>query len=190
MTKEQARVNLSPSIQSAKVAIATATPGKTDIPTDLWLEHIEEIESAIARIRTGDLSDLEASLYSQIKALEKQFFKFSELAAQLYPLNPAAGERAFNMALKAQKQCRQTIATLNELKNPKRATFIKKQQNLLMAQHDQAQPTQHNAQMRSLNPSQQQEVDFNAQMDTRGEREAVPVDPQVEAVAAQHRAAN
>lgn len=190
MTKQQARVNLSPSVQSAKVAIATTITGKTDIPTDLWLEHIAEIEAAIACIRTGDLSDLEASLYSQIKALEKQFFKFSELAAQLYPLNPSAGERAFNMALKAQKQCRQAISTLAEMKNPKRATFIRKQQNNLLLQPDQAQPMQADGQMRSLNPSQQQEAQFNAEMDTRSEGETIPIDPPVAAVAAQHRTHN
>jgi hypothetical protein len=38
------------------------------------------------------------------------------------------------IALKAQNQCRQTLATLGELKNPKRTTFVKQQNNAVNQQ--------------------------------------------------------
>jgi len=45
--------------------------------------------------------------------------------------NPEKAD-TLHLALRAQNECRRSIATLNELRNPKKTVFIKKQQNNLV----------------------------------------------------------
>ncbi|HHZ64023.1 MAG TPA: hypothetical protein EYN67_05445 [Flavobacteriales bacterium] len=80
----------------------------------------------------GDMKRVEAMLLDQSHVLQEIFSKYAlkmgdaEYTSQL--------EVYAKIALKAQNQCRQTLGTLGELKNPKRATFIKQQNNAVNQQ--------------------------------------------------------
>jgi len=85
---------------------------------------VQESREMIAR---GDYSGVEAQLITQAVALQQIF----EVYTQKMITEPYhESQRIFGqMALKAQSQCRKTLSTLVELKNPKNLTFIKEQSN-------------------------------------------------------------
>ncbi|MBW4525394.1 MAG: hypothetical protein KME18_09405 [Phormidium tanganyikae FI6-MK23] len=75
-------------------------------------------------------------LASQIQVLNAIFNRYSQIAIAVMDLNPRMAEGAMHLALRAQNETRRSIATLNELRNPRKTTFIKKnierQQNNLI----------------------------------------------------------
>jgi len=105
------------------------------------MEHdIEEFEEALTptalaqtvrksreMIGRGDYSRIEEQLIAQTVALENMFQIYFEKMLSTEFLG--AQEIFGNLALKAQSQCRKTLSTLVEMKNPKNLTFIKEQMN-------------------------------------------------------------
>jgi hypothetical protein len=76
-------------------------------------------------IKQGDLTEVERILYSQSVTLQTAFNRFMGIAA-LSQDNAETCDRYASLALRAQEQCRKTLATLVDLKNPKKpAQFIK-----------------------------------------------------------------
>ena len=100
-----------------------------------------ELDLVTTRIKNGDLSDLEAILTTQSYVLNALFNDLiakgsaalfdKTFASELLSDRP---KLMFNMALKAQNQCRATIAAIAELKNPKRTTFVRNQLNSIQMQ--------------------------------------------------------
>lgn len=83
----------------------------------------------------GDLRRVEAMLLDQAHVLQAIFTMFTQkMGTAQYIEQLDAYSR---ISLKAQNQCRQTLATLGELKNPKRATFVKQQNNAINQQINQ-----------------------------------------------------
>ena len=87
------------------------------------------------RIQSGDLSRVEAMLIDQAHLLQAMIMYFMQHATRSDLL--AGLDTYSRLALKAQNQCRQTLATLIELKNPKRTQFIKQQNNAVNQQINQ-----------------------------------------------------
>jgi hypothetical protein len=74
-------------------------------------------------VKSGDLSRVEAMLLSQAHALQAIF---TNCAWRMSKAEYLSQHQSYGLlALKAQNQCRATLATLAEIKNPNRATFIK-----------------------------------------------------------------
>jgi hypothetical protein len=74
-------------------------------------------------IQEGDLSRLETMLYSQAQVLGAMFSSYATKMANADHINKL---QVYGLlALKAQNQCRATLATLSEIKNPRAATFIR-----------------------------------------------------------------
>jgi hypothetical protein len=96
---------------------------------------VEELKKANRAVFQGDLRRVEAILLDQSHVLESLFTFFTQKMAHAEYLSNL--ETYSRIALKAQNQCRQTLATLVELKNPKRATFIKQQNNAVNQQINQ-----------------------------------------------------
>ena len=65
-------------------------------------------------------------LASQIQVLNALFHRYSAISMAALEGGRPGWEGALHLALKSQNECRRSIATLNELKNPRKATFIKK----------------------------------------------------------------
>ena len=84
---------------------------------------IETLVDATAKIKKGDLSEIEAMLFNQAKALE-QIFTSSIRTAKAQE-NLLQFQTHFNFALKAQNQSRATLQALIQLKQPNQTSFIK-----------------------------------------------------------------
>ena len=83
------------------------------------------ISEQVTGIKQGDLTEVERILYSQSVTLQTAFNRFMGIAA-ISQDNPERCDRYASLALRAQEQCRKTLATLVDLKNPKKpAQFIK-----------------------------------------------------------------
>jgi hypothetical protein len=82
-----------------------------------------ELVAQCDMVKSGDLSRIEAMLLSQAHALQAIFTNCAWRMSKAEYLNQ---DQTYGLlALKAQNQCRATLATLAEIKNPNRATFIK-----------------------------------------------------------------
>jgi hypothetical protein len=87
---------------------------------------------ADATLRADDTRYLERMLLGQAQTLQAIFTQFT---LQMRQADRLPQFQAFaQIALKAQHQCRQTLATLGELRHPRRATFIKQQNNAVNQQ--------------------------------------------------------
>lgn len=165
--------------RAARRAAATAAPQAVDVPIrskpaakalDVSVGVVnDEMRSHMLRIgeqvKAGDLSGLEEMLGHQAVILGNTFTQFVVMSDGKAINTQAA---ALGVAFRAQNLCRKTVATLNEIKNPRRsATFIKNQQNNLITEGA---------------------TDARAQVDTRTEAIAGSKNPQVATVAEVHRA--
>ena len=87
--------------------------------------------------RTPDL-DGAILLSSQIQVLNAIFNRFTLISMSALESGKPGWEPALHLALRAQNECRRSIVSLNELRNPKKTTFIKKnierQQNNLVVE--------------------------------------------------------
>lgn len=82
---------------------------------------IKETARMAAKVKSGDLSDIEGMLVGQAMALQTMFAHLSRSAAtQEYLMNLQA---MTGLALKAQAACRQTLEALVELKNPRPVVY-------------------------------------------------------------------
>ncbi|MDJ0594493.1 MAG: hypothetical protein QNJ72_31710 [Pleurocapsa sp. MO_226.B13] len=93
------------------------------------------IEETLTKVKSGNLEDLEEILVNQVYVLNGLFNqlviqgKASLTEPAVMRSLPNHPKTMLNVALKAQTQCRATVQTINELKNPKKTTFIKNQLN-------------------------------------------------------------
>ena len=84
---------------------------------------IEHMAESCADGTLGDQSEMQLLLCAQAQVLNTIFCKFTGGMAKAERINELQAYGA--LALKAQNSCRKTIAAIAELKNPKRAVFIK-----------------------------------------------------------------
>ena len=70
------------------------------------------------RVHDNDMTDVEATLVSQATTLNIMFGELSRRAAANLGEYLDASERYLRLALKAQNQCRMTLETLSNIKNP------------------------------------------------------------------------
>ncbi len=103
----------------------TALSDRTDPERDAgWKEEFEA--------RAADsMADAEDMLLSQAQTMDHLFHDYAVLARSNLRGNTRKAEKFMELALKCQNHSRQTIIALMALKNPKRATFVKNQQNVL-----------------------------------------------------------
>lgn len=76
-----------------------------------------------ATAQRGDLAHAEAMLINQASALQSMFVRLSERAMEQAHMPNLEG--LMRMALRAQAQCRTTLDTLAEIKNPRPVAFVK-----------------------------------------------------------------
>jgi len=90
-------------------------------------ESVQEARKMIAR---GDYSQIEEQLITQAMTLQRLFeFYTQEMITSKYI---GAQEIYGNLVLKIQNQARKTLSTIAELRNPKKLTFIKQQNNAMI----------------------------------------------------------
>ena len=88
-------------------------------------EAVGVMREKIARVKAGDLSDVEATLTAQAATLDTVFNELARRAALNMGEHLTATETYLRLAFRAQAQCRATLETLAEVKYPKAATFVR-----------------------------------------------------------------
>lgn len=98
----------------------TAGSNRTDLST-----VVAELERHSKAIKEGDLSGIETMLISQSNTLDSVFTSLALRASRNLDDSKyfKAGEMYLKMALKAQSQCRATLQTLAEMKQPRQITI-------------------------------------------------------------------
>lgn len=79
------------------------------------------------KLNQGDLSEIETMLMTQAETLNTLFNKILVNVSDLQMINQI--QVLTDIALRAQNQSRKTLLVLADLKNPKRAVFIRNQNN-------------------------------------------------------------
>lgn len=88
-------------------------------------EIVEATEAAVEATKRGGTAQADALLTSQAITLNAVFLELSRRAAKNMGEYPAAMERYLRLALKAQAQCRTTLESLAEIRNPMSVAFVR-----------------------------------------------------------------
>lgn len=115
--------------------LATSPTAQATLAMEPWLKPawgdtdvtalLDRLEEQTATLRAGDTSDLEALLFNQALTLQAMFTALSRRAASNVGEYLGAAETYLKLALRAQGQCRATLETLSEMKNPRPVAFVK-----------------------------------------------------------------
>ena len=88
-------------------------------------ESVALIQAKTEQVRSGDLSGPESILTAQAVALDVIFNEMARRAALNMGEHLQATDTYMRLAMRAQSQCRATLQTLGELKNPRQVAFVK-----------------------------------------------------------------
>lgn len=145
---------------------------------------LDEILRQSKQIQNGDLKLIERFLYAQALALDAMF---DRALAQMAGSEWAPQIQLFGaLALKAQAQCRSTLATLAQIKNPDQTTFIKQniqQQNNAVNQQINTSSTVDSKKSEEVANELLKEVKHEA-LECRGAEKAITINTAMETVEA------
>ena len=158
---------------------------------------VAELSKHVADVGNGNMNRPEQILLMQAQTLDVIFNTLAQRAGANVGTHRDASETYLRMALKAQAQCRTTLETLSEIKDPRPTQFIR-QQNVANQQQVNngavspatAAPT-HAHEKSSANPSNELLTEVpHATLDTRGTGATGRVNPQLEALVPVDRPTN
>jgi len=113
-------------VKTAALSINDIHMNKTEIKT-----LADNLQKQVDEVLSGDVNNVESMLMTQAQTLNAIFHRMiTKMAADDY--YPSI-EMYSNIALRAQNQCRQTLAVLGDLKRPQQKTVVQ-QQNLAINQ--------------------------------------------------------
>jgi hypothetical protein len=146
------------------------------------MEIRDFISEVVSNVNDGDLTAPESLLVNQAYTLNRVFHNQITKAHDSKLIEQ--GQFHSDMAFRAQAQCNRTLRTLLEYKNPKRATFIKQQNNLQINHANEEKE-------KSVKPANELlENDHESRLDTRAPQEAIRGDKTLETVERVHRPKN
>lgn len=120
--QQQAKIGMS----SVVVNAATSQEFASRIVGDIDLAECAAVMvEKVRKVQSGDLSELEAILTAQAISFDLIFNALARRAASNIGEYMNAVETYLRVALKAQAQCRATLETLAEIKNPTPSSFVK-----------------------------------------------------------------
>jgi hypothetical protein len=105
---------------STVLCFAKGTCGELDLT-----EAVGVMKEKVANVQAGNLAELEATLTAQAVALNAIFSEMARRASANMGEYLNATETYLRPGLKAQAQCRATLQTLAEIKNPHPVAFVK-----------------------------------------------------------------
>ena len=145
---------------------------------------VGELSKQGALAASGDLSRLEEMMAVQAYTLDALFNEYAKLSRLNLNDHLDASERFMRLALKAQSQCRSTIESLAEVKNPSPVAFVK--QANIASGHQQV----NNGPPRAGNENQSNELleRPDARLDTRAALSTVIGNPALASLGAIDRA--
>ena len=120
--RAMAELALNTAVLNASTAqrFASGTFGTIDLT-----ESLAVMGEKAARVKAGDLTEVEVTLMAQTVALDSIFTELARRAALNMGEYMNATDTYLRLALKAQSQCRATLETLAEIKNPRAVAFVK-----------------------------------------------------------------
>jgi hypothetical protein len=140
---------------------------------------IEMMKQAKA-VHKGDLQGVEGMLLGQASALNAMFNEFARRAALNMGKNSSSVDSYMRLSLKAQAQCRATLQTLAEIKNPRPVAFVK-QANIAhgpqQINNGQAEPAHAHAEEIESTKNELLEVTHGERLDFGAPGAAVNADP-------------
>jgi hypothetical protein len=151
---------------------------------------VDELRQQAATASRGDLQRQEAMLTAQAHTLDTLFNELARRSALNVGEYLDAAERYMRLALKAQSQCRATIETLAEIKNPRPVAFVQ-QANIAHNQqvnNGGAEPSR--ARETENQQSKLLEQTHGERLDTRAPETTGGVNPQLETLGAVQRTKN
>lgn len=176
-----AQVGLSPVVTNAFTArnFISSVVGETDIS-----DVIAVMREKVLAVNGGDLSGVEEMLITQAHALDSIFTEMAKRAALNMGEHLDATQTYMQLALKAQTQCRTTLQTLAEIKNPRPVAFVK-QANISNGPQQVNNGTDSTVRAgKTIEPSTNEQSQDSHELlpHTRAPSFAIPTDPQMEAV--------
>lgn len=162
----------------AAFTISDIHQNNLDIET-LFHDLQEKAENAI----NGGIKDVEKMLLMQAHTLNNLFYNMIKKAAHSQFIDQL--QVYSDAAFKAQKECRKTLGLIADLKNPRRATFIKQQNNALNQQVNNKVATDEiskNSEKNLTNELLQMEKQHGKTLDTGRTFSTIKTDSQLEAM--------
>ncbi len=147
----------------------------------------EIMEAVSKEVNNGNLSSLEEMLTCQAYSLQTLFMTMASKVSGT--ANAEHIELLSKLALKAQNQCRTTVATISEMKNPKRAMFVKQLNQANQMQVNNASDAKPEIQKKNTKPANELlEQTHGERLDTRTTSETIGNDDAIKTVAEINRA--
>ena len=117
-----AEASYDPVARSLLAADVFITPvwGEQDL-----VDRMKALNKQVKNLSNGSLSIVEQTLVAQANTLDAVFNLLTQKAGCQIDSNLDAFERYMRLALKAQGQCRTSLETLAEIKNPRPVAFVK-----------------------------------------------------------------
>ncbi len=166
-----------------KAKIYTSCNATSAFTIDLLHEESLDIETLIDKMRDsvrqvnqGDLQEIEAMLMTQANTLNVLFHRSLSQVGNSEFLPQA--QTFSDIALRAQNQCRKTLAALVEIKHPRRSTFIKQQNNAVNQQVNNEIQNEN----QKISANELLEINNEQRLDTRATFTSISANTQVEAV--------
>ena len=185
-----------PEVQAAAAMEQWAKHAFAEVDLCALTEKIREQTDAMHK---GDMKDIESMLFAQALTLQATFTALSRRAAANSGQHMGATETYLRMALKAQSQCRATLETLADIKNPRPMAFVK-QANITsgpqQVNNGSSEANNRVVRARAGNEIPQNELLTDTRgthgkpVDTRAKSKAGRSNPRVATVETGHRAAN
>lgn len=141
----------------------------------------DELMERSREIKRGDLGSVEEMLIGQAASLNAMFLHYAQRSA-ISEGGLRVQETLIRVALKAQSQCRATLQTLAEIKNPRPVAFVKQAniangpQQVNNAQ-DASSPTRARAGKTESTKSELLDVNDGERLDTGAPGAAINADP-------------
>jgi hypothetical protein len=150
-------------------------------------ELAADLRDATSRVaKDGDMRSAEEMLYGQAVVLQTIFGNLSRRAASNAGEYMGACETYLRLALKAQAQCRATLETLHEMKNPRPVAFVQQANIAHGPQQVNNRPVR--AGESQTAPNEQSRTDHELLQDARAPQTTVRPHSRLEAVGAFNRA--
>jgi hypothetical protein len=141
----------------------------------------QELSGCLQKVVGGDMAQAETMLMGQAIALQSIFLN---MARRVPGQESISNMQSFlGMALKAQNQCRMTLETLNELKNPRQVAFVRTEQtNIAQNQQVNNQPISRTRRKSKKRPNKLLEQTNGERLERGASMPAEFSDPAVETV--------
>lgn len=88
-------------------------------------ECVAAVHKTVGQVQGGDIKPIEAILAAQATTLDTMFTELARRASANMGEYLDAADKYMRLALKAQSQCRATLETLADIKNPRPVAFVK-----------------------------------------------------------------